>query len=615
MESPLYPGELVMGDDYDPNEFANRTVDGEVKSMGLVRRDFRACPVGYTVYARPFDLPLIPESEWQDRLDEQIKAKAQLSNLRDVSGPGGAPIPSRDQNGRGYSHTEDTEVLTEKGWVRWPDWNHSDLLATVNPLTHAMEFQAATEWHASEYRGETYHSTNRRLDFGVTNYHRMYVRKWDEARRTLSDHYTFQNADSLGWYVGLLAAPSGHLGVDLERVSLDGDREYLGDDFLALLSLICSDGYASDADGHSGLVSFCCYRPDRREKVAALASRVGFREQVCRPGVWVRYDAHTLSAWIKANCYVGATYRAPFKRVPDVIKSASMRQINHFLDFFGDKNHGEDAQPVFYSSSKRMIDDLQELHLRVGRRSTIEDRKPRRAVMRDGKVIQGGPSYVLCVATTDRLCIDRKKHIETDRCRGLVYCATVPNGLLVTRRNDSVLISGNCWAHSTVSAALLARAKANEPYADLSAYAIACIIKRFRDEGGWNAESVQFLAERGCPTSEFWPQRSVDKSNDNPKTWANAKEHIALEWMDLDPRQMWPQLVTALLSGFSLAGDFNWWGHSVGISDLVALSPRKIRIWNSWGDSWSANGMGVLEGSKALPDAAIAVRAVRASQV
>ena len=43
----------------------------------------------------------------------------------------------------------------------------------------------------------------------------------------------------------------------------------------------------------------------------------------------------------------------------------------------------------------------------------------------------------------------------------------------------------------------MARAKDNQPYADLSAYAIACIIKGYADEGGWNGESMQFLRERG----------------------------------------------------------------------------------------------------------------------
>jgi hypothetical protein len=38
-----------------------------------------------------------------------------------------------------------------------------------------------------------------------------------------------------------------------------------------------------------------------------------------------------------------------------------------------------------------------------------------------------------------------------------------------------------------------------------------------------------------------------------------------------------------------------------------------VLIWNSWSNSWSDNGMGVLEGNRAIPNGAIAVRVSRPS--
>jgi hypothetical protein len=165
---------------------------------------------------------------------------------------------------------------------------------------------------------------------------------------------------------------------------------------------------------------------------------------------------------------------------------------------------------------------------------------------------------------------------------------------------------GYCWAHSGVSAHLIRRAYMNEPYADLSAYAIACMIKHFQDEGGWGTEGVEFQATRGCPTSEFWPQKSMSQANDNPKTWQNAGLHKYAQWMDLDPQSQdyKRQLASCLLLYGPLVTDFNWWSHSVATVDLVSWNPFSSRIWNSWGDSWSEQGMGQLQGSKAVPDAA-----------
>lgn len=174
---------------------------------------------------------------------------------------------------------------------------------------------------------------------------------------------------------------------------------------------------------------------------------------------------------------------------------------------------------------------------------------------------------------------------------------------------------GYCWAHSSVSASLLIRAQQHMPYADLSAFAVACIIKNYRDEGGWGAESVQFIADRGVPSSQFWPQKSTDRGNDNPQTWADAKKHRFQEWMDLDEsgHNLHLQLATCLLLNIPVVVDFNWWSHSVCAIRLVnwdkaSKTIRDLDIWNSWNDTWSDNGVGRLSGSKAIPNGALGCR-------
>ena len=188
-----------------------------------------------------------------------------------------------------------------------------------------------------------------------------------------------------------------------------------------------------------------------------------------------------------------------------------------------------------------------------------------------------------------------------------------PNGKPIPSR-DQVNGKGYCWAHSSTSAALMIRAIMGEPYADLSAYMVACIIKGYVDEGGWGAESLEFIAANGIPTSEFWPQQSMSRSNDNAAMRANAALHKYTDWRDLDPSRMKAQLVTALLMGLPAVSDFNWWSHSVCTINLESINPFRTRIWNSWGDSWSDNGTGILEGSKAIPDSALVAMVMTPSQ-
>lgn len=179
---------------------------------------------------------------------------------------------------------------------------------------------------------------------------------------------------------------------------------------------------------------------------------------------------------------------------------------------------------------------------------------------------------------------------------------------------------GYCWAHSSTSATLLARARDNQPYADLSAFAVACIIKNYRNQGGWGGESLQFIAERGIPTSQFWPQQSTSRANDNPQTWADAGKHKAQEWAELDPSAMEDQLVTCLLLGIPVVVDYNWWGHSVCAAAIESFagsgSSTHIAegwIWNSWSDTWSNRGMGRLSRNKFIPNQAWALMTTFAS--
>lgn len=182
---------------------------------------------------------------------------------------------------------------------------------------------------------------------------------------------------------------------------------------------------------------------------------------------------------------------------------------------------------------------------------------------------------------------------------------------------------GYCWAHSTTHTVMLHRAVANLPYVPLSAFAVACIIKNYANDGGWCGLSAKFARERGIPSQKFWPQKNLDRANDNPETWADAAKHkITEDYVDLT-RDVWgqnmtfDQVATCLLSNIPCALDFNWWGHSVCGIRLVRVEAGSygIKIWNSWADSWGDRGMGILRGSKAVPNGAVATRTTTISGV
>lgn len=205
---------------------------------------------------------------------------------------------------------------------------------------------------------------------------------------------------------------------------------------------------------------------------------------------------------------------------------------------------------------------------------------------------------------------------------------------------------GYCWAYGSTMALIMLRAAANLPHVRLSAHAIGCMVKGFRDEGGWGALSLDFIVARGVPSVQTWPEKSMSRANDKPATWEDAAQYKVVEsWMDTeaavyDRNLSFEQQISLLLSNVPEVGDYDWWGHCVcGLDAVDGASQRGVtraesgklmdlaefdlvwgmnnevaagigkRIQNSWTDSWGDRGMGVLTGNQAISNNSVAPRA------
>lgn len=186
---------------------------------------------------------------------------------------------------------------------------------------------------------------------------------------------------------------------------------------------------------------------------------------------------------------------------------------------------------------------------------------------------------------------------------------------------------GYCWAYSTGMVLMLVRARDNQPYVRFSPHAVACKIKGFRDEGGWCGLSAKFAREVGYPSEEFWPQKSMNRTNDNSQTWANAALHkTGEEWVDLarpvyDQNVTKKQMLTALVMNVPTMGDWNWWAHSTAMEKALLRGKRTnytlqdfgVGGVNSWTENWGDKGEFDLWDGKSVPDGAVCVRTVAVS--
>lgn len=194
-----------------------------------------------------------------------------------------------------------------------------------------------------------------------------------------------------------------------------------------------------------------------------------------------------------------------------------------------------------------------------------------------------------------------------------------PNGMPTLYQNGQ----GYCWAYSITRLCEYLRILMGLPYVQLSGHAIGCKVQNFRNEGLWCGASAKFVSENGVPSTKVWPQGSMDRSLDNPRTWEEARKNLVTEdWRDerralYDNQLTREQRATLLFNNIPFAADFNWWRHSV-------LAKRWVRIergdWgllidNSHGDSFGDRGRAVLRGNRAVPNGACALRVITASML
>ncbi len=183
---------------------------------------------------------------------------------------------------------------------------------------------------------------------------------------------------------------------------------------------------------------------------------------------------------------------------------------------------------------------------------------------------------------------------------------------------------GFCWFYSGTGAIQVLRARNNQPYVRLSAHSGACVIKNFRDQGGWGAAGLDFQTTRGVVPVSLWKEKSMSREYDTPANWEVAKEYRVTEgFVDLKPAAYDRQLsvhqcISCVLNQIPVISDYNWWGHSVCMLDVLDIYKSRSKsdpsrygslILNSWTASWGQKGRGVLKDSKAWPNGASAPRA------
>ncbi len=349
-------------------------------------------------------------------------------------------------------HDEETRILTEDGFKYFRDLVDDDRVAQWDPETRAMTFVRPLARTVRDWDKPLRHfKTRGGLDLMVTTTHRMRVtvagrEQWvtESAGVTAERGGCVSFVGHVSWVgeevkrftlPGLPASP-GYGGSDARTVPMD--------DWLELLGYLITEGGVCFDDGRMSCVKMSqretinheTYLKMQRclDKLAVPHSR--FPNPKTGDVNWTIYGKQYWS-WYAENIGV----EGDEKRIPRKFLSLSPRQLRILFHALVDGDGYTDPREgctggAFYSTSKGLCDDFQEICIRLGLRCVVRLHKPAegnhktrwRALWSEGR------DYQLNVPH------NAVKHVPY---KGKVYCCAVPTGYIVTERNGCIAYQGN----------------------------------------------------------------------------------------------------------------------------------------------------------------------------
>ena len=351
-------------------------------------------------------------------------------------------------------HDDQTRILTTRGFVFFKDLTDDDLVAQWDPETREMTFVKPKARTVRDWDQPLHHYTTRGgVDLMVTHTHRMRVKadKWttepaaDTALRggpvNFVGHVRWGGKEVDTFVLPGLSKSPGYAGCEDRVVKMDDWLEFMG-------YLITEGGVCRDGD------RFSCLKMSQRLSVNATTAH---RIEACMDRLGISYtpfpnEKTTDLNWtIYGKQYwdwyareIGAT--SDTKRLPRWVFGLSSGQLRILFDAMVDGDGSRDDRPgctggSFYSTSRGLCEDFQEICIRLGLRCSVSLHKP----------AEGNHKTrwrAMFSAGRDHSIRPPKQSVKKVPYSGKVYCCAVDTGYIVTERNGKISYQGNTGEHS-----------------------------------------------------------------------------------------------------------------------------------------------------------------------
>ncbi len=361
----------------------------------------------------------------------------------------GEPPSLEDVSG---CYSDDTEVLTRKGWILHKDITLSDEVACFDLGTEMLDWHQPTKIWKYHHKGKMHHHRYRGGDMLVTPSHRMVITpSWRPPKTALRNKYhhgRWQFMESQKLFGGKWFVPQAGYWMPRETMSEENwPSSWLdsGYDHLAFWSFV---GWWIAEGSISSFGLSICQREKNSYPIRAILEqlKIDFWHCVSVPKmggkgtlpIWQarvrkRKNPH-LCGWIIANCgQDGATS----KKIPiEVFGLPQVYKQAVFDGLMAGDGHAHRAGWSYATASSRLADDVQRLAMELG--YTAQKRwlpPPQKA--------NHSQRYQVNINGRIRSSLHPYRNTKIKDYIGPVWCLTVPTGAYVTRRNGWASICGN----------------------------------------------------------------------------------------------------------------------------------------------------------------------------
>lgn len=351
-------------------------------------------------------------------------------------------------------YSSDTEVKTNHGWKLFKNVDiDSDLILSLNPITSEVEYVKAKEKLIRPVQGELYHYHNHSMDLLVTDNHNMPVwnKEFQFCRFVRADelkpshclklrgfHYTGEEGSGKTFTIPSVVQKERYS----RREVIVPEKVIRLEDWLEFLGFWLADGYWRDGKNTQGNPRYTVgikQREENEEYVMDLFHRIGFDAKVHRNKTGNHnYEVYSKQLWTALQPYG----KAKDKYIPDCFLELEKTYLERLLHSYemGD-GQCKPGYIMYSSASKRLIENLQELALKVYGvlgQIRLQEIKAR------GNIY---PCWYMriCTSETPHLVAKYGKP-ERVPYDDNVYCLTLEkNHIMLVRRNDRAAWSGNCF--------------------------------------------------------------------------------------------------------------------------------------------------------------------------